>query len=235
MVEGPKLLAEAVDAGATIEAVYLDGRDASADHRELASRTGAAVLELRPGVLGRACDAVTPQPVAAVVAMPDVPLTAIKGTEALLALICVELQDPGNAGALLRAAGAAGCGAVVFTAASVDPYNPKAVRSSAGALFHVPVVTGIDAEEVLDELGRWGVRRLGTAARGGGDYLDEDLTRATALVLGNESRGLPAMLDARLDGHVTVPMAAAAESLNVVTAAAVICFEANRQRRRASR
>ena len=232
MVEGPKLVAEAIDAGAAIEAVYLDGRDASPAHHDLATRSGAAVVELQPGVLGRACDTVTPQTVAAVVAIPEVPLTSIKGTEALLAMVCVELQDPGNAGALMRAAGAAGCGAVVFTTASVDPYNPKAVRSSAGALFHLPVVTGIDAEEVLGELGRWGVRRLGTAVRGGDDYLDEDLTRSTALVLGNESHGLPVVLESHLDGHVTIPMATGTESLNVVTAAAVICFEANRQRRR---
>ena len=235
MVEGPKLVAEAIDAGAAIEAVYLDDREATAEHHGLATRSGAPVIELRPGVLAGACDAVTPQPVAAVVAIPETPLTSVKGTESLLALVCVELQDPGNAGALLRAAGASGCGAVVFTKASVDPYNPKAVRSSAGALFHLPVVTGIDAEEVLDELGRWGLRRLGTAVRGGTDYLDEDMTGATALVLGNESRGLPPSVDSRLDGRVTVPMAAGTESLNVVTAAAVVCFEASRQRRRGFR
>jgi TrmH family RNA methyltransferase len=121
---------------------------------------------------------------------------------------------------------------VIFSARSVDVYNPKAVRASAGALFEVPVVTAeVTSDDVLDELGRFGMRRLGTVAHGGCDYALMDLTGPTALVLGNESRGLAPALAPRLDGYVSIPMSGGAESLNVAMTASILCFEAARQRR----
>jgi TrmH family RNA methyltransferase len=169
---------------------------------------------------------VTPQSIAGVVSMLDVPLSSVTGARPLLAVACVEMQDPGNAGAVLRSACASGAGAVVFSAGSVDVYNPKTVRSSAGALFRVPVVAGEpQAEDVLDELGRWGLRRVGAVVAGGLEYTEEDLAAPLALV--------PPALGSRLDGCLSIPMAGATESLNVAVAAAVICFEAARQRRAA--
>jgi TrmH family RNA methyltransferase len=109
-------------------------------------------------------------------------------------------------------------------------FNPKTVRASAGALFHVSVVAGGHPDAVLDELGRAGLRRLGTAARGGVRYTDADMTGPVAIVLGNEAHGLSGEVASRLDGLLTIPMAGRAESLNVGMAAAVICFEAARQR-----
>jgi RNA methyltransferase, TrmH family len=120
---------------------------------------------------------------------------------------------------------------VVFCAGSVDVYNPKAVRSSAGAVFHVPVVAGCEAREVFDELARWGLRLMGTAAAGGSDYADTDLAAPVALIFGSESSGLPTELEQRLDERITIPMSAGVESINVAMAAAVLCFEAARQRR----
>jgi TrmH family RNA methyltransferase len=233
VVEGAKLLGEALDAGALVEAVYLDAGAATAVHRELAGRAegaGAQVHEVQEGVLSRACDVVTPQPVAAVVGMVDVPLGSLREGAPGLTVVCAGLQDPGNAGAVIRSAGASGAGAVIFCAGSVDVYNPKAVRASAGALFHVALVAGVDLEEVLDELGERGLRRLGTVAREGRPYTEVDLASPAALILGNEAHGLPAGVTDRLDGQVSVPMAGPAESLNVAMAAAVLCFEAARQR-----
>ncbi len=238
MVEGPKLLADALAAGADIQAVYLDTAESTEVHRRLAEQcaaSGAKVFELQPGVLARACDAVTPQPIAAVLTMVDGPiaaLTEIDDNAGMLAVVCVEMQDPGNAGAVLRSAGASGVGAVIFTAGSVDVYNPKSVRASAGALFTVPVVAAdVTAPDALDQLGRFGLRRMGTTPRGGSDYAEMDLTGPTALVLGNESHGLAPALASRLDAHLTIPMSGRAESLNVATTASILCFEAARQRR----
>jgi RNA methyltransferase, TrmH family len=238
VVEGPKLLAGALDAGAEVQAVYLDAAESTKSHRALVSRgaeSGAKVYELQPGVLARVCDTVTPQPVAAVVSMVDRPLAELNPTATsggALAVFCVEIQDPGNAGTVLRSAAASGAGAVIFSARSVDVYNPKVVRASAGALFKVPVVTAeVTSEDVLDELGRLGMRRLGTIPHGGCDYTDMDLTGRTVLVLGNESRGLMPALTPRLDGFVSIPMSGGAESLNVAMTASILCFEAARQRR----
>ncbi len=232
VVEGAKVLAEALSAGA-VESVYLDPA-AGAEERDLAQRcldSGARVFELEAGVAARVSGTVTPQPVLAVAADPSVPLTALGEADLRLVLVCADVRDPGNAGTLLRSAAAAGADAVIACDGSVDLLNPKTVRASAGAVFRVPVVNGGDPAEVLDSLGSFGLTRLGTAARGGTDYLEADWDEPVAVVLGNEARGVPAELGTRLEGTVTIPMAAGSESLNVGVAAAVICFEALRRRR----
>ena len=235
MAEGPKLLEEALRAGAAVDTVFLDtGADPA--HRELADRAGrhgATVVELDAGVLARVSDAVTPQPVAAVVAMLHVPLEALPVGG--LTLVCAGVQDPGNAGTVIRSASAAGSGAVVFCEGAVDIYNPKAVRASAGALFHLPVAVGPATDEVLAHYRGLGVTTVGTVVDGGVDHDRVDWTGPAALVMGSESHGLPASLHDRLDQLVTIPMDGAAESLNVAMAATVICFEAARQRRAATR
>ncbi len=193
---------------------------------------GARVFELEPGVLERVAGTVTPQPVIAVVSMPVCTMADVGAAGPRLLVVCVDVRDPGNAGTVARSAWAAGVDALVCCEGTVDVWNPKAVRSSAGAVFHVPVVAAGPAAEVLSELGGWGLTRLATAAERGADYATTDLTRPTALVLGNEAAGLDlAELGPHLDGVVSIPMAAGAESLNVGVVAAVLCFEAARQRR----
>jgi TrmH family RNA methyltransferase len=228
VVEGAKVLSEALDAGIPVESVYL-ASGASDPVADRAFAAGARVYELAPGVLERVADTVTPQPVMAVVRFVDRPLADLR--EADLLVVAVDVRDPGNAGTVLRSAEAAGADGVLCCEGSVDVYNPKTVRASAGSLFHVPVVAGGDPVEVLQEMAGWGIRRLATVASGGRDYSDVDLTRPVAFVLGNEANGLPAEIDGLVDERVTIPMAGRSESLNVGMAAAVLCFEAARQRR----
>jgi TrmH family RNA methyltransferase len=234
VVEGAKLLGEARAAGAHIDAVFVDHVTAGPAERELAERClreGTRVVEVQAGVLARACDTVTPQPVAAIVGTTDITLAELGERRPDLVVVCVDVRDPGNLGSIVRSAGAAGAGGVVGCTGSVDLFNPKTVRASAGMLFHVPVVAAGPPAEVLGELGRWGLRRWGAVAGGGCDYVDADLTAPSALVLGNEAHGLAGSLAAHLDGTLRIPMAAPAESLNVAAAASVLCFEAARQRR----
>lgn len=228
MVEGAKLVREAVAVGAGVQAVFA-GPGAPPDLIELVRDAGAQVVELQPGVVERVVSTVSPQPVLAVVGRVDVSLDAVD--DARLAVVCVDVSDPGNAGTVLRSAEAAGADAVLFCGRSVDVYSPKTVRSSAGSLFHVPMVIGGDAMTVLGRLGAAGLRRLGTTAHGGTDHTEVDLTVPSAVVLGNEAVGLPAELTGVIDEWVTIPMAGRGESLNVGMAAAVLCFEAARQRR----
>jgi RNA methyltransferase, TrmH family len=224
VIEGPKLLDEAVRAKAPIQAVYV-----AADADYAPPEADAPVHRLDAGVIERIADAVTPQPVLAVVEFVDVPLDALRTADFLV--VCVDLRDPGNAGTVMRSAEAAGVDGLLFCGGSVDVYNPKTVRASAGSLFHVPVVVGGDAVAVLEQIADWGLARMGTAAHGGTDYTAADLTRPTALVLGNEANGLPAEAAAALDGTLTIPMVGRSESLNVGMAAAVLSFEVARQRR----
>ena len=194
-----------------------------------AAAAGVRVHELAPGVLERVAGTVTPQPVLAVAPMPDVVLDQAAGTT--LVVVCVDVRDPGNAGSVLRSAEAAGAGAVVFCRGSVDVFNPKTVRSSAGSLFHVPVVSGGDPVEVLQRLGEGGFRRCAAMARGGRPYDEVDLTGPSAVIVGNEASGLPAEVQRHVDVAASIPMVGRAESLNVGVAAALLCFEALRQRR----
>lgn len=231
MAEGPKLLDEALRAGAMVETVLVAESHAVTlgDRLERASQSGARIIMVAAGVLERASGTVSPQPVAAIVEALHIPLDEVDLTG--LAVVCAGVQDPGNAGTVVRSAAATGVGAVVFCGNGVDVYNPKVVRASAGALFQVPVVCAGTATEVLDQLGTRGVRRVASAARGGREHDRLDWSVPSALVLGSESQGLAADLDGLFDERVTIPMAPDVESLNVAMAATVICFEADRQRR----
>jgi TrmH family RNA methyltransferase len=228
VLEGPNLVAAAVAAEVPLEAVYVAPGGEGAVVLERARAAGTPVYSLAPGVLERVADAVSPQPILAVAALREPELGELRS--ATLVVVCVGLQDPGNLGTVVRSASAAGAAGVVCCDGTVDPFGPKCVRASAGALFHVRLVAGRPAVEVLDELGSWGVRRLGARARGGIAHYRADLRRPTAFVLGNESHGLAPDVEDLLDGFVTIPMAPGVESLNVAAAASVLCFEAARQR-----
>jgi RNA methyltransferase, TrmH family len=227
VLEGPHLVEAAVAAEVPLEAIYVaPGGGGAVVQRARAA--GAAVHGLAPGVMERVADAVSPQPVLAVAPLPAPNLEELR--PATLVVVCVGLQDPGNLGTVVRSASAAGVAGVICCDGTVDPYSPKCVRASAGALFHVRLVAGRPAVEVLDELGSWGLRRLGARARDGVPHHRADLRPPTAFVLGNESHGLAPDVEALLDGFVTIPMAAGVESLNVAAAASVLLFEAARQR-----
>jgi TrmH family RNA methyltransferase len=195
-----------------------------------AQAKGIRTFELGPGVVEKVADTVTPQPLLAIVRTPQATLEDLAG--AGFVVVCVDVRDPGNAGAVIRSADASGADAVICCAGTVDPFNPKTVRSSAGSVLHLPVVAGDDPADVLDSLKARGMRCLAAVAHGGTPYTEVDLVGPLALVLGNEASGLPDGLDDKLDGGITIPLAGRAESLNVSMAAAVLCFEVRRARTR---
>jgi TrmH family RNA methyltransferase len=159
----------------------------------------------------------------------DVGVGAAVTRDVLLVLAAV--TDPGNAGTLVRSAEASEVGAVLFCDGSVDPFNPKVVRASAGSLFRVPVVRGGDPVEVLERIGAGGHHRVGAVPRAGIAHTAADLGGRLAIVLGSESQGLPAGIGDLVDQQISIPMAGRGDSLNVAMAGTLICFEAMRQRR----
>ena len=233
VVEGAELLSVAIASGASVEAVYVapEGADAPAvvDVTDRILRQGGRVFDLAPGVMERVASTVTPQPLLAVVSYGATPFDRLDG--ASLVVVCVDVRDPGNLGTVIRTADAAGVDAVVCCDGTVDPTNPKCVRATAGSLFHVPVVEGGTAAAAVAELSGRGFTTVATVVRGGTDYAAFDWTNRVALVLGNEAGGLSDALVASVDAGVTIPMAGRSESLNVGVSAAVLCFEALRQRR----
>jgi RNA methyltransferase, TrmH family len=228
VIEGPTLLGDALDAAVHVREVYVAPGGTGLPVVARATAFGVPVMELAPGVLERVAGTVTPQPVLAMATAVDVTLDELAG--ASFVVVCIDVRDPGNLGTVLRSAEASGVGGIICCDGSVDVYNPKTVRASAGSLFHTRIVAGGEPVEVLSTLGEWGLRRLGTRADGGVPYFRADLASLTALVLGNEAHGVPPAVAGVLDGWVSIPMAGRAESLNVGMAAAVLCFEAARQR-----
>jgi TrmH family RNA methyltransferase len=220
--EGPRVIGAALDAGAPLLECFV-GDDASDTAREIAARIavrGVPVHEYRAKV----GDTVTPQSIFALAPMRRAGVEALAGTD-----LCVvaDVNDPGTAGTLLRSAAAAGAQAVVFGAGSVDAYNPKVVRASAGACFAVRIVEAVPVVTVCEALGTRGIRRYAGVASGGSAPSAHDYTLPTAFVVGHETRGLPA--DLPIDAQVTIPMQAG-ESLNLAMAGTVLLFEAARQR-----
>jgi TrmH family RNA methyltransferase len=164
--------------------------------------------------------------VVAVCALRDVPADAVVAEPPRLCVALAELADPGNAGTVLRTADACGAQTVIFGAGSADPYGGKAVRASAGSLFHVDVVRGAPLETLLPALRERGVTVL--AADGGGeaalDELDDVLAGPVLWLFGNEARGVPVELAALADHRVRIAMRGRAESLNLAAAAAICLY-----------
>ncbi|WP_313815732.1 RNA methyltransferase [Citricoccus sp.] len=220
--------------GRVVESVYLatgvaDRDPELADLVRRAADRGVPVRWVTDEVLDAMADAVTGQGIIAVCRLPDTgaaPVLAALQEPRLAAVLC-RVQDPGNAGTILRAADASGAGVVVLTVGSVDVFNPKVVRSTAGSLFHLPVVTGVEAAVAVGSLRDHGLAVL--AADGYGSVvLDRPpsglLAGPAAWLFGNEAQGLSVEELALADARVAVPLYGRAESLNVATAATVCLY-----------
>jgi TrmH family RNA methyltransferase len=231
LVEGPSAVAAAIEADGLVELFVTP--DAMGRYADLADEV-ATVHVVAPGVMDALAQTVSPQGIVGVANVRDVPLASVLATRPRLLVVLAYARDPGNAGTVLRTADAAGADAVVFPDESVDPYNPKCVRSSAGSLFHLPVVDGGAVDEVLDALRGNGLRVLATAADGEVLLDDADLSGPTAWVFGNEAWGLPEEVADRCDARVRVPIYGRAESLNLATAAAVCLYTSARAQRASS-
>jgi TrmH family RNA methyltransferase len=239
LAEGPQAVREAVAFRPDLVRDVYVTPEAAERHTEIVGAARAADLwvhEVTPEVLAAMCDTESPQGIAAVCRVLDVPLEqALAGLPAD-ALVCVltNVRDPGNAGTVIRGADAAGADAVVVSDASVDIYNSKVVRSTVGSLWHLPVSTGSTVPEILAALRARGIRLL--AADGAGTTLlhDADLGGPHAWVMGNEAWGLPPEIRDACDEVVRVPIYGHAESLNLAMAATV-CLYASAEARRTRR
>ncbi len=227
LAEGRQAVAEALADPDRVREVFAT-ETAAAAHRDLLGRTPAPVRLLTDRAAATLSETVTPQGLVAVCALDDVPAEDVLAAPPSLAVALAELADPGNAGTVLRTADACGAGAVVFGAGSADPYGGKAVRASAGSLFHVDVVRAAPLEAFLPAWQAAGGTVL--AADGGGEVVldeaaaDGRLGGPVLWLFGNEARGVPAELADRADARVRIPMRGRAESLNLAAAAAICLY-----------
>ncbi len=226
LLEGTRLVQDALTIGAAFHTCFITAAAREAQPDLAAQLQQACPLYLvPPALLDKISETVSPQSIAAVVPIPDLRLPSA----AALTLILDGVQDPGNAGTLLRTAAAAGADQVLFAPGCVDPFNGKVLRAAMGAHFRVPIRVLDNWEAVTDALPTG--RPLYLASAEGSTLYDEvDWGEPSVLVLGSEAHGASSQIRRRA-ATVAVPMAAATESLNVAAAGAVILFEAARQRR----
>lgn len=227
LAEGPNLVEEALRRGFVVEVFATD----DALDRFGALLTDAPVHRVTERAAKALSDTVTPVGLVAVCTMPQPQLVDVLADGPQLVAVAVETSEPGNAGTLIRLADAMGADALVLVGNSVDPYNGKCLRSSAGSIFALPVLSDPDTAGVIAALRGVGLQVLATTLDGETSLADADLERPTAWLFGSEAHGLAPEVAALADARVHIPMRGGAESLNVAAAAAICLYESSRASR----
>jgi TrmH family RNA methyltransferase len=196
---------------------------------------GAVVLGASAEAIAAASPVRTPSGIVAVATFKVTSLGEVFRRTPSLVVAAIDVQDPGNVGAIVRSAEAAGATGVVVAGQSADPLGWKAIRGSMGSVFRVPVASAASLDAMVDAARARGLFIVATAPSGGQGLFDVDLPRPTLVLVGGEGSGLPSTLIDSADSRMQIPMAPPVESLNVAVAAGVILFEARRQRLSARR
>lgn len=191
----------------------------------------APVYEVTERAAKALSDTVTPVGLVAVCRLPETTLDDVLATAPRLIAVPVQTSEPGNAGTLIRAADAMGADAVVLAGNSVDPYNSKCLRASAGSIFSLPVIAEPDEAATVARLQAAGLQVLATTIDGEVSLDDADLAGPTAWLFGPEAHGLPTELAAAADHRVHIPMPGHSESLNIASAASICLYQSARAHR----
>jgi TrmH family RNA methyltransferase len=229
LAEGPNLVDAALRRGLVSEVFATE----SAMNRFGAMLTDMPVHLVTDRAAKALSDTVTPVGLVAVCSVPETTLDDVLADAPRLVVVAVEISEPGNAGTLIRIADAMGADAVVLAGHSVDPYNGKCLRASAGSIFAIPVVSDDDAASALSKLRGGGLQVLATTVDGEVSLDDADLSGPTAWLFGPEAHGLPTELAAMATHRVHIPMPGCAESLNVASAASICLYQSARAHRSA--
>jgi TrmH family RNA methyltransferase len=234
LLDGVHLIGEAIEAGLTLrEAAVTSVHQERQDVAPLVERlrhAGVAVATVSASVMQALSPVRSPSPLVALGGRPPAAGTRLyQGTP--LAVLAFDVQDPGNVGAIVRVAEAAGASGVVFAGACADPFGWKAMRGSMGSALRLPVLVHRDSRDAIDDARRHGCRIVAAAPRSGRSLFESDLRGPIAILIGGEGAGLsPSQIEAA-DERVSIPMQPPVESLNAAVSAALILYEADRQRK----
>ena len=235
VVEGVRLVEEATQARREIMAIIGTSKAYRQERvqgimKQLTARS-CRIAVIEEELYAKITDTEQPQGLMALVRKQESKLDKIPNATTPLLAILDGVQDPGNVGALIRTADAAGCTAVVLTSGCADVYGGKVVRATMGSLFHLPIVSNVNVTELVDWLSDNHISLAATALSSTNLYHEVDLKGPVAIVLGNEGAGVSVELLSKAEQHLYIPIYGKAESLNVAAAAAIIFYEAARQRR----
>ena len=221
VAEGLQCAREALVAksGPRIETLYLTANGRT-KVEEVADLTQFNIVDVSDEVMKQMAETITPQGIVAICTIPQMQLESISLDGSRRFIYLSEVQDPGNAGTILRSADAFGMDAVITSPGSVDMYSPKVVRSTAGSLWHIPVFQSIAIEELIKR----GVRGFSLGATGSKSLKDYTSAGDTVAIFGNESRGLTTSNNLSGIETVNIPMPGNAESLNLSAAASIVMY-----------
>lgn len=233
LLEGDHLVSEALDAGAAFEVVacVTDRVAPALAERLKATLTQERLVAVAPAVLEALSPVRTPSGIVALAARPRWSVDDVVRHPRALMLVAVDVQDPGNLGAIVRSAEAGGATAVATTEGGADPFGWKALRGSMGSALRLPLARLRSLDAVIDEARAAGCRIVAAAGASGTSLYDIDLRPPTVVLLGSEGTGLSESVLAKAGDRLAIPMAPPVESLNVAVAAGLIVYEARRQRR----
>lgn len=233
LLDGPHLVTEALAAGVSIDCVAIDAeRFSEADRRAFTTRVPPdRVFIVSRAVLHAMSPVRTPTGIVALAARPRHALTDMFGDRTPLVLGAVDVQDPGNLGAMVRAAEAGGARGVVCTAGGADPYGWKVLRGAMGSAFRLPIVRVPSIGEAIGLARAAGLQVIAAVGHGATPLEEVDLRPSSLVLLGSEGQGLSPSVVEAADVRMSIPMAAPVESLNVAVAGGLVVYEARRQRR----
>lgn len=234
VIEGVRLFEEAVQADWDMTAIIGTAKGYNQPRVQTLLRKwqhrNCRVVAVQENLYAKITDTEQPQGLMGLVRQKNVSLQELAVKDHTFITVLDGVQDPGNVGTLIRVADAAGCHAVVLTKGCADLYAGKVVRATMGSLFHLPVVRDADGAALVEWLTQNGITLFATALTEAAIYHHCDLTRSVAVAFGNEGSGLSGFLLNSAREKITIPLYGQAESLNVATSAAVILYEAARQR-----
>jgi TrmH family RNA methyltransferase len=231
-IEGPKLVREAIRSHLLVDEVYVsEGCRRDPGIQDLLRQIPGApkIVEISDRLFPSIVSTEQPQGLLALARIPSIQLDTLLQSSSMLLVGC-ELQDPGNLGTLLRSAEAFGVEGVLLTQTSVNPFNEKVVRASAGSIFRLPCLGGFESTELLRQLERNSFHFVAATPRATIEFRKVDYRDRFALILGNEGKGLSDGVLSRVRTKVQIPMTAGIESLNIAVAASIVLCEAARQR-----
>ena len=228
VAEGKKMFLEAP--ADWISEVYVS-QSLSAD-KEIMERAEKFFCEIvKDSVFRQMCDTKTPQGILTVLKLPVWTEEDVLGGDSPLVMVLEDLQDPGNAGTILRTGEGAGVKGVLLTKTCVDITNPKVIRSTMGSIYRIPFLYVEDVVSLKKKLADRGIRTFAAHLKGENSYDREDYRGGTAFFIGNEGRGLTDSAAETADCLIRIPMCGKVESLNAAMAAGILMYEASRQRR----
>ncbi len=234
LLDGEHLVCEAIASRVPLELVALSDRLARGRLSALVTdlkRAGVKAVSVTDPVLAAISPVQHPTGVVAIARRQPASLDQVFHLSPQLLLLIADVQDPGNVGAIVRTAEAAGATGIVTSGGSADPFGWKALRGSMGSTFRLPVASRHDLAEVVARARKSRLTLVAMVPRGGADPAEVDLRVPCAILLGGEGGGLAGELSSAADLPVTIPMRPPVESLNVAVAAAIVLYEASRQRR----